>query len=440
MTLVDHTIPAVNDNPHWQGYRCVVCGRTYGPDHATFVCNDCGVDGILDVVYDYDGIRAELEHRRKNGSGTFDPAGAGGLWRFAPLLPIQVQGDDSAWTLGDSPLHPAPRLAQALGLGDLVLKDDTHLPSASLKDRAAAVAVARARQLGIDHLACASTGNAAASLAVLCARAGLSCTIFVPADAPRAKLAQLLLHGARVVPVDGTYDQAFDLSIAEIAAHGWYSRNCAHNPLLVEGKKTAALEMAHALTRAFSEPDRLPDAVFVPVGDGCIVSSVAKALDELHRLGLIAARPRVIGVQAAGSAPLARAWQDCDRPQADLTGPEILARIHTVRPHTVADSICVGVPRNRVKAWQHVSHSNGAFVSVTDEEIIAAVAKLASLAGVFAEPSGAAGLAGVSAALKTGLIEPGASVAVLVTGNGLKDPEAALGTVDIPAAVPPLAG
>ena len=440
MTHGEPTMPAVNDNPHWRGYRCVVCGRTYGPGHATFVCDDCGVDGILDVVYDYEGIRADLDRRRHSDAGIFGPAAGSGLWRFAPLLPIQVQGDCSAWTLGDSPLHAAPRLARALGIDDLVLKDDTHLPSASLKDRAAAVAVARARQLGIDHLACASTGNAAASLAVLCARAGLSCTIFVPASAPRAKLAQLLLHGARVVPVDGTYDQAFDLSIAEIAAHGWYSRNCAHNPLLVEGKKTATLEMVRDLTHAFSEPDRLPDAVFVPVGDGCIVSSVAKALDELHRLGLIAARPRVIGVQAAGSAPLARAWQDCDRPHTELTGPEILARIHAVHPRTVADSICVGVPRNRVKAWRHVSHSDGAFISVTDEEIIAAVAQLASLAGVFAEPSGAAGLAGVSAALASGLIEPTARVAVLVTGNGLKDPEAALGTVDIPAAVPPVAG
>jgi threonine synthase len=321
-------------------------------------------------------------------------------------------------------------------LARLHLKDDTGLPSGSLKDRAAAVAVAHARLRGIGHLACASTGNAAASLAVLAARAGMTCTIYVPKDAPKGKLAQLLVHGADVTRVDGSYDQAFDLSLERIAAEGWYSRNCAHNPLLVEGKKTAALEMAYVLTGGFDDPvGRLPDAVLVPVGDGCIVSSVAKAFVELKTMDLIAKVPRVIGVQAAGAAPLARAWAAAGG--ADLDGRGILAAVKSVKAKTLADSIGVGVPRNRVKAWKWVTVTGGGFVSVPDDAIVEAIGLLARLGGVFAEPSGAAGAAGVLAAREAGLIRDGESVAVMVTGHGLKDPEPALKKIRLPRPVKP---
>jgi len=214
------------------------------------------------------------------------------------LLPATAH---PAWSVGDTPLLTADRLGSELVV-ELFLKDDTGLPSASLKDRATAMAVADALRLGLDHLACASTGNAAASLATLAARAGLACTILVPAAAPKTKLAQLILHGARVVRVSGDYDQVYDLSLEALATHGWYSRNCAHNPLLVEGKKTVALEIAEAMAW------QVPDAVFVPVGDGCIVSAVAKGFGELQKIGLCQKVPRVFGVQAAGAAPLAGAW------------------------------------------------------------------------------------------------------------------------------------
>lgn len=424
MTRPVESLPTVANNPHWVGYRCVVCDREYDPGYDGFVCGDCGVDGILDVVYDYGAIAA---------SGQVVEDGLGGLWRFASLLPVKPSADHSAWSLGGTPTHDAPRLARHLGLQSLVLKDDTCLPSASLKDRASAVAVARARQLGIDHLACASTGNAAASLAVLTARAGMTCTIFVPAAAPRAKLAQLILHGADVIQVDGTYDQAFDLSLAEMARHNWYSRNCAHNPLLVEGKKTAALELAFSLTGGFTGSDvDLPDAVLVPVGDGCIVSSVCKAFRELHEVGVIGKGPRVIGVQAAGAAPMAKAWAAAGKSPGDLSGREILAAVHPVEAETIADSIQVGIPRNRVKAWHNVAACGGTFLAVEDEPIVEAIGLLARLAGIFAEPSGAAGLAGVVAALDQGLINKKEKIAVLVTGHGLKDPDAGLAGVDMP--------
>lgn len=425
-------LPPVTANPQWAGCRCVVCGRDYDTAYEGFTCADCGVDGILDAVYEPSpGTAARV--RESSGDA------ARGLWRFAPLLPVEPAALHPAWAVGGTAPLPVPRLAAHLGLRSLVVKDDTGLPSASLKDRAAAIALARAAQLGIDHLACASTGNAAASLAVLASRGGFRSTIFVPAAAPRGKLAQLLLHGARVVRVDGSYDQAFELSLVEIGRHGWYSRNCAHNPLLVEGKKTAALELARDLTLGFTDSSGLPDVVLVPVGDGCIVSSTAKAFIELKELGLVDRVPRVIGVQAAGAAALASAWARAGGGQALLGGAQVRALVTPVDARTIADSISVGTPRNRVKAWRYVAATGGAFLAVPDEAIIATIVDLASRGGVFAEPSGAAGLAGARAALEAGFIGPRDSVAVLVTGHGLKDPGAALGACDMPEPVPPLA-
>jgi len=440
--MCGHTdnLPAVRLNPGFSGFRCVICARELPRDFSAYVCPDCGVDGILDVVYDEDRLRAAVFAADKTlGTTPFADDPAGGLWRFAPLLPVQPSGPHAAWSLGGTPLHDAPRLAAHLGQAQLWLKDDTGLPSASLKDRAAAVAIAHAHFVGAGHLACASTGNAAASLAVLAARAGLPCTIYVPANAPKAKLAQLLLHGANVVPVAGSYDQAFDLSLAEIERHGWYSRNCAHNPLLVEGKKTVALEIGFALTDGFTtSPPAWPDVVLVPVGDGCIISAVAKGFAEIHALGLTPQVPRVIGVQAAGASPLAQAWAATGGDKSALSGPAIRAAITPVVCDTVADSLSVGIPRNRIKAWQRVAATGGGFLAVPDDNILAAIGLLAARAGVFAEPSGAAGLAGLLAAREKGWLQEGENVAVLITGHGLKDPGAGLDQIDLPVAVPPL--
>ena len=417
-------LPVVEKNPHWTGMRCVLCEREYDTDYRGFVCADCGVDGILDPHYDLAATAREIAAARARAGEPFPAPWRPDLWRFAPLLPLRPTAPHGAWAVGDTPLHAPGPLREELDLPNLWLKDDTGLPSASLKDRAAAVALADAARLGIDHVSCASTGNAAASLAVLGARAGIRSTIYVPAAAPAAKLLQLELHGARVVRVDGTYDEAFDLSVREQREHGWYSRNCAYNPLLVEGKKTAVLETCAALGW------RAPDAVFVPVGDGCIVSSVAKGLAELHAVGLIDRLPRVYGVQAAGAAPLADAWRRAGARAASLSPREIHAAVTPVSPRTVADSIGVGVPRNRIKAWRKVAPTGGGFLAVTDAEIVAAIRLLAARAGVWAEPSGAAGLAGLRRALNDGLVDRRQTVVVLVTGHGLKDPGA--GFTDTP--------
>jgi threonine synthase len=404
-------LPHVDLNPRWTGYQCVLCGKTFDTGWQGFVCDKCGVDGILDATYDYDAIRAGL-----NPDVPFMAEGRPDLWNYKPLLPLWPTEPHAAWAVGDTPLHVCERLRERLGLPGLFLKDDTGLPSASLKDRATAMAMADCARLGVEHVAAASTGNAAASLAVLAARAGIETTIFVPAAAPEAKLAQLELHGANVVRVDGTYDEAFDLSLREIDANGWYSRNCAHNPLLVEGKKTVAFELANALGGL------APDAVFVPTGDGCIVSSVCKGLQELAEMGLLESVPRVYGVQAAGAAPLARAWADAGAEAAGYTAAEALAAIKPVTPVTLADSISVGIPRNRLKAWTRVAATGGGFLSVTDEAILDSIRLLAGFAGVWAEPSGATGMAGLIEAQGAGQVTSTDRIVVLVTGHGLKDP------------------
>lgn len=408
-------LPHVDLNPHWSGYRCVLCGKAFGTDWGKFVCDVCGIDGILDATYDYASIRAALP-----GGQAFPCSGRADLWRFAPLLPMRPALPHSAWSLGDTPLSVPVRLGEKLGLPGLLIKDDTGLPSASLKDRATAMAIADCARLGVAHLAAASTGNAAASLAVLAARAGFETTIYVPASAPAAKLAQLEMHGALVIRVDGTYDDAFERSLQEIATHEWYTRNCAQNPLLVEGKKTVALEIVQALD------GRAPDAVFVPTGDGCIVSSVCKGFAEMAEIGRLDRIPAVFGVQAAGAAPLANAWETAGPKAVGYTPAEALAAIKPVTPDTLADSIGVGIPRNRLKAWTRVAHTGGGFVSVDDDEIVAAIRLLARFAGVWAEPSGAAGLAGLIKAAHTGLVGAQDQVVVLVTGHGLKDPLAGL--------------
>ncbi len=408
-------LPPVDLNPHWTGYRCVLCGKEFGTDWEGFVCDACGIDGILDATYDYEAIRTRLSKGQ-----VFAPLWKPDLWRFAPLLPLKPAAPHAAWSLGDTPLMVPVRLGGKLGLPGLLLKDDTGLPSASLKDRATAMAIADCAGRGISHLAAASTGNAAASLAVLAARAGFETTIYVPASAPAAKLAQLEMHGALVIRVDGTYDDAFERSLQEIETHEWYTRNCAQNPLLVEGKKTAAFEIADALD------GRAPDAVFVPTGDGCIVSSVCKGFAEMAEVGRLDRIPAVFGVQAAGAAPLADAWDKAGTRAVGYTPDDILAAVKPVEPETLADSIGVGVPRNRLKAWTRVAHTGGGFVSVDDHEIVAAIRLLAEYAGVWAEPSGAAGLAGLIKAAHTGLVGAQDQVVVMVTGHGLKDPLAGL--------------
>ena len=397
------------------GLQCVRCGRMYSVREAPYTCPTCGDTGILDVLYDYDVVRSRLDRHRLARSPERT------IWRYAPLLPVEEVQLASLLTVGGTPLYRGTCLAEALERPclDLWVKDDGRNPSASLKDRASAVALVRAREEGAAVIAAASTGNAASSLACLGASVGQRCVILVPETAPPAKVAQLLVFGAQVLLVQGSYDDAFDLCMEACQAYGWYNRNTAVNPYMAEGKKTVALEVCEQLQW------QAPDYLLVPVGDGCIIGGVGKAVRDLLALGWIERAPRIVGVQAAGSAVLATAWQQ---------GTE---EIVPVPPTTLADSIAVAQPRDPLKALRAVRETGGMYLTVSDDEILAAMRLLGRTMGVFAEPAGAASVAGLAQMVRNGLLQGTERVAVLVTGNGLKDVAAALKAVPAPVRIEP---
>jgi threonine synthase len=390
---------------------CVLCGKSFDPEDTVMTCPDCGLDGTLDVTYDYDSAAEKLNRNTLAGDTRRD------LWRYREVLPVSREESIPNLSVGWTPLYRSALLAEKYGVRDLWVKDDGRNPTGSLKDRASAVGVAKALDTGQKVVSCASTGNAASSLAGFAAMAGLSSVIFVPETAPTAKVAQLLVYGAEVILVRGGYEKAFDLATQAIETWGWYNRNCAINPYLVEGKKTCAMEVAEQLGWD------LPDRVFVSVGDGCIISGVYKGFLDLLRLGITDRIPRIVGVQAEGAAPIWKAFKE--NAKGVEFGPA----------QTVADSISVGAPRNWAKALRAVRESFGEMVTVTDEEILSAIPELARATGVFGEPAGVTGFAGFRKMAFQGLLEEDERIAVIVTGNGLKDIEGAKKSVDDPVVV-----
>ena len=375
------------------GAKCVKCGKEYPavPNLTTCACG-----GILDIQYDYAAIRRDFSPRELEQNTDWS------MWRYRPFLPVEETTAPPPLRVGWSPLYEAGRLAKELGLKKLYVKDDGLNPTASLKDRASAMAVAKAKEAGAHTIACSSTGNAASSLAGNAAAAGFETYIFVPSRAPKGKVAQLRIFGATVISVDGSYEDTFELSKAAIDRWGWYNRNAAINPYLSEGKKTVTLEIMEQLHW------QVPDFIALSVGDGCTIAGAWKGLKDLHSAGFIDRLPRLIAVQAEGCCPLNRAIQ---------TGKPW----EPMEENTLADSIAVGVPRNPDKALNAIRESNGVVVNVSDDEILAAMRLLGRTQGVFGEPAGVTGTAGVKKALELGLISPDSTVVSIVTGNGLKD-------------------
>lgn len=384
---------------HVTGLRCTVCEREYAVDEAMYTCPECGEVATLDVQYDYDLIKSRwARHEISAGPEWW-------MWRYKPVLPVEPGSAVPPLSVGGTPLYPAPRLAEDLGLHNIWVKDDGRNPTASLKDRASAVAVVKAQEFGSNLITTASTGNAAAALAGVAASVGMPALIFVPESAPPAKIAQLLVYGAKVILVKGTYDQAFDLCFTASQENGWYCRNTGINPYVGEGKKTAAYEIVEALDW------NAPDVLVTSVGDGSIIGGQYKGFYDMLQLGWIERLPRLIGVQAKGSAAMYAAWREGVDP----------VDMEPIEAETVADSISAGLPRDRVKAMRAVRESGGAYIDVSDEEILAAIPQLAQLTGVFAEPAASASLAGLRKAIEEGLVKPDERVVLLATGNGLKD-------------------
>jgi threonine synthase len=391
------------------GLWCLRCGRSYrrgldGP------CPGCGPEGVLEVEYDMLAVRRRLGRRALSRRERT-------IWRYRELLPVPENARTPPLSVGFTPLVPSATLARWAGVSSLLLKDEGRNPTGSFKDRASAVGVTRALARRARVVACASTGNAASSLAGAAASVGLPAVIFVPEFAPEPKLAQLLVFGARVIRVAADYDRTWEMCQRACDRYGWYNRNAAVNPSLVEGKKTCGLEIAE------QTGEDVPDWVAVSVGDGCTLAGTWKGLKQMRQLGLLSRLPRMLGVQASGARPLVDAF----RSGRDLLpGPAA----------TLADSICVGHPRNWRKALAAVRESGGAFVAVADEAILEAMKEAGRLAGVFAEPAGAAGLAGLKQAVAEGIAGRRDSALCIVTGSGLKDVRSAIRAVGEPVGMP----
>nr|BAL44389.1 threonine synthase [uncultured bacterium]BAL56587.1 threonine synthase [uncultured Chloroflexota bacterium] len=405
--------------PHFLGYRCSLCQAEYLPDQVRYTCPKDG--GNLDVILDYAALRAR--YRAEDILSRAEPS----IWRYLPLLPLgnPPGGEGTPFhVVGHTPIFTLPRLAEKLGLKTLWLKDESRNPTASFKDRASALVVARAREIGADVVVTASTGNAGAALAGMAAATGVQAVIFAPRTAPPAKIAQLLIFGARVFLVDGTYDDAFDLTIQAANEFGWYCRNTGYNPFTAEGKKTAAFEIwewwrgAHNAWHLLigEGAEHAPLTIFVSVGDGNIISGLHKGFKDLQELGWLTRMPRLIGVQARGSAAIAQAFHARTE------------HLTPVKAETIADSISVDLPRDGVRALRAARETGGTYLTVSDEEILAAIAELGKF-GVFAEPAGAAAYAGLIVARRQGIIQAEDPVLVLNTGSGLKDVRAAMQAV-----------
>jgi threonine synthase len=385
---------------------CSICGSEYEPEEVTYTCPKDG--GNLNIILDSEAIKKKYSPQK-----FFDIPEAS-LWRYLSLLPVDDPGGlgtplrRAGWT----PVYKPTRLAKKLGIKDLWVKDESPNPTASFKDRASAVVVARAAQIGAEVIVAASTGNAGAALAGMAAAVGAKAVIFAPKTAPPAKIAQLLIFGAEVLLVDGNYDQAFDLSIEATQAFGWYNRNTGYNPFTAEGKKTAAFEIWEQVIRSMPENNK-PLTIFIPVGDGNIISGVHKGFKDLRDLGWLPQVPRIIGVQSEGSAAIANAFH---------SGNE---QIHAVQANTIADSISVDLPRDGVRALRAASETGGTYLTVPDTDILSAIAELGRV-GIFAEPAAATAYAGLVKAVNESVVRPDDPVLVLSTGSGLKDVKAAM--------------
>lgn len=388
--------------------QCIKCGKTYpaAPDLTTCTCG-----GVLEIVYDYDEIKKRLT------KAVLAERTERTMWRYRELLPIEETTEPTPLRVGWSPLYDEPRLAAQLGLKQLWVKDDGLNPTGALKDRASAMAVAKAREAGAGVIACSSTGNAASSLAGNAAAAGLATYIFVPSRAPKGKVAQLMTFGATVISVQGSYEETFELSRQAINRWGWYNRNAAINPYLSEGKKTVAYEILEQLGW------QAPDYIAISVGDGCTIAGLWKGLKDLYAVGLIDRLPRLISAQAEGCCPINRAvvrgggWEPMEE-------------------NTFADSIAVGVPRNGDKALMAIRESQGLAVNVSDREIMEAQQLLGRSCGVFGEPAGVTATAGVKKLCEQGILGREETVVSVVTGNGLKDVANAIKACGEPISIP----
>lgn len=393
-------------------FKCTNCGKEFHNQKFAYLCDSCSVNqsqslppkGVLKVLYDYNSLKKKTRDVYLANN-------------WIDLLPIDSFKSYPKLRIGKTPLYQYDYQTFDDSLFTLFLKDDSQNPTYSFKDRASALVSAYANENDIDTIVAASTGNAGSSLAGICAANNQKAIIFVPASAPKAKLTQIVMYGAQIVPVDGTYDNAFDLSVEATQKFGWFNRNTAYNPFTIEGKKTVAFELFEEFN------GNLPDIIFVPVGDGVIISGLYKGFEDLLQMEFISKVPRIVAVQADGSPNIAM----------NIFENEFKYQ----ESNTIADSISVDLPRNFYMTQEFILKYEGEAVTVKDDEILEASQNLSNNFGLFAEPAASAAFAGFSKYLKFNKIKSKEKVLVLSTGSGLKDLQSVQSLINIPNPVEP---
>ncbi|MEJ5292559.1 MAG: threonine synthase [Candidatus Methanosuratincola sp.] len=386
--------------------RCIGCNAEFGPEEIIYSCRRCG--GLLEVVME--PPKATFDDFSKRGFG---------VWRYREFIPIEEGVEIVTLDEGGTPLYRCDRLAKWAGVRRLFIKYEGRNPTGSFKDRGMTVGVTKAKSLGSKAVACASTGNTSASLAAYAARSGLTCYVILPSGkVAMGKLAQALMHGAKVISVKGNFDQALKLVMDVSRSMGIYLLNSI-NPWRLEGQKTLAFELVDQL-------GHVPEFVAVPMGNCGNISAIWKGFVELEGAGLIREKPRMFGVQAAGAAPVVEMLR------------KNLERLSPVKtPETVATAIRIGNPVNWPKAVNAIRNSSGLYDSVTDDEIVETQKMIACLEGIGVEPASAASVAGVRKAVLSGSIPRDAEVACVCTGHLLKDPEEVISVCGKPIEIPP---
>ncbi len=391
--------------------RCIECGKSHDMDRPVFACTSCG--NLLEIQMDV----KEAAKRLENSDFARRPLS---VWKYRELMPIGPKSDVVSLREGGTPLFECRRLAKRLGLRTLHVKFDGMNPTGSFKDRGMTVGVTKAKELGMKTVTCASTGNTSASLAAYAGVAGLRCVVLIPeGKVALGKLAQAMMHGSTVVSIKGNFDQALEMVMKSSETLGMYVLNSV-NPFRIEGQKTAAFEVCDQLG------GRAPDCLYIPVGNGGNSAAYWKGFSEYESLGKVKGHPKIRGIQAQGAAPIASMF-------AESTDRYVPVK----HPDTVATAIRIGNPANWKKTIRAIRNSGGTASTVTDEEILSAQKLLAVHEGIFAEPAGAAALAGLVKDVEMGAVAKASEIVCVSTGHGLKDPDIAISQSSRPRTIEP---
>jgi threonine synthase len=381
--------------------ECISCRTKYSLDEIIYFCKKCG--DILEIKLDYDTTKDMLQKSdwRKTPLS---------VWRYRDLMPIRDQSKIVTLKEGGTGLHQCKRLGKALGLKELHVKNEGENPTGSFKDRGMTVGVTKAAELGVKSVICASTGNTSASLAAYAAKAGLHCAVLIPSGKiAYGKLAQAMIYGSKVLQVRGNFDQALDIVFKLSEKHGSIYLLNSINPFRIEGQKSLGFEICEQLN------NESPDRIIVPVGNAGNISAIWKGFTEFHNLGFVKKLPKMTGIQAAGSAPIAEMIK---------TGSNEIKPV--VKPETVATAIRIGAPVSWKKAVKAIRDSGGIAETVTDDEILGAQKTLSRLEGLFVEPASASSIAGLKKLVENGTVDKDERIVCVTTGHGLKDPDIAV--------------